>query len=177
MPSVTVSSSVMVVTDDKSSNFRKFCESAAEFCAFEAELSLFKPPVSFFGILDNDSTHKKVLHVCKSEFRCNCCKQRGHQLARFVDANGATFCSSARGRTVYSTTAEQRHDVQRQSQVHLRLSRGGGRPGISDNGSHRGDLVQVVGAPSAKDGYVSDHTHDWDDYMRDKRREYWDDYE
>ena len=41
-----------------------------------------------------------------------------------VDANGATFCSSARGRTVYSTTEEQRHDVQRQSQVHLRLSRG-----------------------------------------------------
>ena len=108
MTSVTVSSSVMAVTDDKSSNFRKFCESAAEFCAFEAEISLFKPPVSFFGILDNDSTHKKVIQVCKSEFRCNCCKQRGHQLARFVDSNGATFCSSARGRTLYSTTEEQR---------------------------------------------------------------------
>ena len=107
MNSASASSSMSTETlnKKKSAMFSKFLDRAANFKPFEAN-TYDHQSVSFFGFLDNNSEHKKIVDLCKTEFGCSCCKNRAQYIARVVDSEGATFCSAA-STMQFAQTSEQ----------------------------------------------------------------------
>jgi len=101
---------VTMTNEEKSALYRECFNDAAVFVPFSARRSwaVGHIDIAFLGILDHTAEQNQIESTCKSEFRCNCCKQRAHYIGRVVDSFGGTFCSPKVCEAWKPKTAEQK---------------------------------------------------------------------